>query len=744
MEEGMAIARMGLGGRGASPSPETVQGNSYGARGGKAGGGGAPALEKTPGGPGVESALGVSGAEEEQGTKAERGEPIFMEHLPFPRLATGLLKGSTCLEGVLLVLYSCGAACFCPLTERTVNANPAAGGARLLTPDAKPRGQARSERSEAQRYQLYETVVAEEDVVDVHRFSFLQEAGGGLRRPQRILLSADRRLLLLFGVQHKGQSCAVVYQILDHGSERFRPVFYDLTLSLHDACFTPDSCGLLAVPRAHEGVVLFVRVPRVTDDAAIVGARRNGGARGPRQPRAKEIQFEPRVAGPLCVFGPAVGCLGKTLSVRHIAGDDCTLHFSGTGDGSATVAHSKSYFSFVTWNDECIGEFCVWTVEMLPGCELVYSCEPRLLNPIADVNWLLEPDAPKQQILECQFCERGEFLGVMVQRRQFAKTVHNGIGLCMVTALPASFDHGEAAADVSGWYYKTKTRTKVTPGGKVATARSTDLSLAAAALVAEEVAKLAGTYQGSSGSLGPPLFCAAPCWYKVSDQLHGRDSVVCLKWTDTLVLGSLPAFAAVVKGRGLFEMVEYMYGTSFQDLADDFAKSVRNFVQIGKYHRFWVSATGQIRSFVVTPQLTSTHPEWADLFACSQGEIMERRVLGRRFGYFISNVESDAPATLLQQAYTQSRGKAARREAKNSVSEGQDIVIAGSKRHCARMEGLHLYRCWACKRTLLKPLQCSRCKSVCYCSDNCQRLHWRVHKQVCTEGGLFFPHQSVN
>lgn len=33
-----------------------------------------------------------------------------------------------------------------------------------------------------------------------------------------------------------------------------------------------------------------------------------------------------------------------------------------------------------------------------------------------------------------------------------------------------------------------------------------------------------------------------------------------------------------------------------------------------------------------------------------------------------------------------------------------------------RIIGFHLYLCWFCKRSLLKPLLCSRCKTVVYCS----------------------------
>ncbi len=47
--------------------------------------------------------------------------------------------------------------------------------------------------------------------------------------------------------------------------------------------------------------------------------------------------------------------------------------------------------------------------------------------------------------------------------------------------------------------------------------------------------------------------------------------------------------------------------------------------------------------------------------------------------------------------------------------------------------GLHLYRCWYCKRVLLKPLQCGQCQSIAYCSKECQRAHWHVHRSACAD-----------
>lgn len=79
---------------------------------------------------------------------------------------------------------------------------------------------------------------------------------------------------------------------------------------------------------------------------------------------------------------------------------------------------------------------------------------------------------------------------------------------------------------------------------------------------------------------------------------------------------------------------------------------------------------------------------------------------------------------------------------KNEQSSNGAIIISAANTVYG-YTGMHLYRCWQCRRVLLKPLQCGKCKSVAYCSELCQRKHWMSHRQVCTEGGLFYPHKIV-
>jgi splicing suppressor protein 51 len=43
--------------------------------------------------------------------------------------------------------------------------------------------------------------------------------------------------------------------------------------------------------------------------------------------------------------------------------------------------------------------------------------------------------------------------------------------------------------------------------------------------------------------------------------------------------------------------------------------------------------------------------------------------------------------------------------------------------------------CAACSATDVPLLKCARCKSVSYCNKDCQKAHWKTHKQSCAQGG---------
>ncbi len=74
-------------------------------------------------------------------------------------------------------------------------------------------------------------------------------------------------------------------------------------------------------------------------------------------------------------------------------------------------------------------------------------------------------------------------------------------------------------------------------------------------------------------------------WYRVCDATEANN-YVCCKWTDTLLLGNVPSAAVIVKGKGMYELVDQYCASSFlEDLHVDFVNTLSNFVQVGRHHR---------------------------------------------------------------------------------------------------------------------------------------------------------------
>ena len=197
----------------------------------------------------------------------------------------------------------------------------------------------------------------------------------------------------------------------------------------------------------------------------------------------------------------------------------------------------------------------------------------------------------------------------------------------------------------------------------------------------------------------------------------------------------------MVQGKGLFELVDFKYGSAFQGLYDVFVNEAVNFVQIGRFHRYWINNSGILRVIVVTPQSPSLHPEWCELF--QRSDILTMRMLGRRIGYFINEITKDSN--------TSENLISSNRKLAKKISELKIIVDNNAQLPWTTGSvfdlfcGLHLYRCGSCKRILLKPLQfvfldflviyflirCSRCKTMVYCSKACQRNDWTAHSIQC-------------
>lgn len=45
--------------------------------------------------------------------------------------------------------------------------------------------------------------------------------------------------------------------------------------------------------------------------------------------------------------------------------------------------------------------------------------------------------------------------------------------------------------------------------------------------------------------------------------------------------------------------------------------------------------------------------------------------------------------------------------------------------------GIKTDRCWGCQKVPETALKCSRCRKAIYCSKECQKENWSMHKQIC-------------
>ncbi|KAJ3450472.1 hypothetical protein M0812_06652 [Anaeramoeba flamelloides] len=226
-------------------------------------------------------------------------------------------------------------------------------------------------------------------------------------------------------------------------------------------------------------------------------------------------------------------------------------------------------------------------------------------------------------------------------------------------------------------------------------------------------------------------------WYRASES-SDRNDLLCSKWTNTMLIGQAPSASIVLRGKGVYELVDYSYGSEFQALYSYFVKNVVNFVTVTSYHRFWLTKTGELRLIIVNPTVPSLHPEWKHIFNTSGNQKMDNylyRQIGRRVGYYINKIEDKLSDT--RGGRTKGGRSKGRRGGKQYNSNNNDNKrVFGGFGLCESCVGLHLYRCFFCGTLLTRPLQCGMTLSAVYCSKECQANHWKTWKMRITHHEL--------
>ena len=120
--------------------------------------------------------------------------------------------------------------------------------------------------SDNPKYFVYDTSLELNARYKVSSFSFSRELANGEKsvheKPKRILLSPNKRLLMILGGYHKNRKCLLVYQMFDT-SDPFHLIYYDYAFSYIDVAFTPDSKSLVCICTRHPHHLFVLKLPLI-------------------------------------------------------------------------------------------------------------------------------------------------------------------------------------------------------------------------------------------------------------------------------------------------------------------------------------------------------------------------------------------------------------------------------------------------------------------------------------------------
>ncbi|KAF2068742.1 hypothetical protein CYY_009938 [Polysphondylium violaceum] len=698
------------------------------------------------------------------------------------------------------------------------------------------------------------------------------------RKPRKIILSHDKRLLMIIGCFYKGISCLTVYRILEDGPDHFQLIYYDSSFTFIDACFSSDSKMLACILSRYPNFIFFLQLPSPSvhnilnnkqlcnhnvvatnsnnsssnsnninynqfislnsttnnistptivntigglqqtlnflhnnNNIANSGSNNNNNTSNNNsnsnsntknsetkfidtlEYSSKRVSFEPRRVGPMAIVGPIKNSLGQPYQMTHI-----------TSNPYPQFSEKVKAFEYVTWNDDGLGECCFWNIykdtltqpknsnnnnnstnnnsnnplKQFPT--LKFEWMTKFVGPIVpDKTWIEKESSPKSFIMNMEFSPLGNLVMVLVKRENHdhkSKT-SNGIGyLCMpstIELLGFNSSNSNNDNDNNNFYYKHFGQSDISLNHTII--------YGGANIKRNALTTSSSTTSSSKNNTIGGEVCST--WFQLTPSFD-KSAVLVTKWTDSLFFGGVLQYlpSALIKDKGIYELISNTYCVQFTNASEDFIRNCMNFIQIGKYHRLWISNNANLYLITMTPK-NDEFIEWIKVFDLSVSTNNNSIITTTTNTNTTSsssasttttnnnNVISKENQVLLSKYYKLSQMIGYNlidfRQCKEPTSSNQQQQPLSSKNQkkkkiddllatitsnvnpisekSGRSDGeiyqcLHLYKCWNCKLTLMKPLICGYCKSSAYCSKDCQTEHWPFHKPLCSPPN--FPSQS--
>ncbi|KAL0207884.1 hypothetical protein P9112_010471 [Eukaryota sp. TZLM1-RC] len=372
----------------------------------------------------------------------------------------------------------------------------------------------------------------------------------------------------------------------------------------------------------------------------------------------------PSPIGPLIVAGPCTGSLGHVVRMTRL-----------------TYVQDQKY-QFLTYNDECWGEFQLWSIDCLDQSNqqsrssdsISWSCHSLFL-------FLPHASFPLPAQSKPDLLTKPEPTNDDTLHRTYISSVHGCID-----------NHDSQSDQIEGQF---------------------------AMLIRREFPRSKNNCFGVAfGSIGDVFEGVCPVTFHrfTSDQANYITDLKHAKWTRPFLLGSKPSFGCLLRN----ELVEmFPFGHCLGSFLH-FSSTIDQFTQIGRYRRVAGHSDGSISLIIAIPpcasfDLTIFEEVVSRMDFESVTADTDTRNFRRLAGYEILEF-SDGWARFTEK------------------SRKKDVISGGnsfSRGKCEVLKGLNLVFCFVCKSMLLMPLVCDNCKGKTYCSRECQAFDWKRHQKEC-------------